>query len=851
VTVRTLFQRPYFFSVAAAVLILAGASVLSYQDWKEYRHTAINADATGSVIGNTFTLRLRLKAAESAQREYLLTGDGELLAPYYAAVSQVSPLLQSLRGARAVIADSDAAERMFSAVDAELRDLEKGVPARKAGHSVEALATLRTEGHQEHEVAIEEAALQLIAAQRAQLKEKTASAYQYEQRTRILIVAGTIILGLLLVAAAVRVHRLITSVKAAEHRYRLLFEHNPQPMWVYDSQTLAFLAVNPAAIRRYGYNEKEFLSMTLRDIRPLEDIPKLLESVRNAGKELHTEGPWRHRTRDGRVITVEITEHPTTFDGHHGFIVMPRDITEQEAARQALCESQERLQLALDATDEGLWDFNVQTGSVFFAPRFSGILGFGPGELEPVVETTTNLLHADDRAAVSQLGWEQIERHGAFEIEHRMRKKNGEYTWIRSRGHVVARTSRGSPARMVGTIADIADRKTLESQFLQSQKLESIGQLAGGIAHDFNNLLTVINGYSALILAGDGLEARLHDRVQQIRTAGERAASLTQQLLAFSRKQLLQPSILNVNRTVKDVEKMLRRLIGENIELVTEPAPDLGNITADEGQLQQVIVNLAVNARDAMPKGGTLAIGTGNVTFDGESALWQPDAKPGPHVMLAVTDTGMGMTPEVRERIFDPFFTTKPTGAGTGLGLATVYGIVKQTGGWISVDTQPGAGSTFRIYFPLTPDPLADSKPEQQTDFHGHETILLVEDQPEVRELALCALRQYGYVVHACANAAEALVFAAGFHSEIHLLLTDFVMPGANGRDLAKELTRMRPGLPVIYMSGHTDHGILGEALLGESAAYLQKPFTPERLAKKLRGVLGQLAHEAMPHPVG
>jgi two-component system cell cycle sensor histidine kinase/response regulator CckA len=503
-------------------------------------------------------------------------------------------------------------------------------------------------------------------------------------------------------------------IERSERRYRVLFENNPQPMWVYDRESLAFLAVNDAAVQQYGYTAEEFLGMTLRDIRPAEDIPSLLEDVRQPSAMLHRDGPWRHRKRDGTTIIVEITAHLIQFDGRKACLVLASDITE---------------------------------------------------------------------------------------------------------------------------------RKNLEEQFHQAQRLESVGRLAGGIAHDFNNLLTVINGYAAVILSDLPQASPLKRKVAEIGSAGQRAAALTQQLLAFSRRQIVRPTVLNLNHVVTEIDQMLHRLIGEDIELALNLSGDLGNIKADAGQLQQVIMNLVVNARDAMPTGGSLLIETSNIVLDEAYSASHPEVRPGSYVMLSVSDSGMGMTREVQQRIFEPFFTTKPQGTGTGLGLATVHGMVRQSGGSIWVYSEPGSGATFKIYLPRTDEPAPLPYESVKTEIAGNETILVVEDQEEVRVLTVTALERCGYRVLSAAGAKEAIAIAKTFEGTIHLLLTDVVMPGMNGRDLANQLTTERH-LKVLFMSGYTDNAIAHRGVLDAGVDYIQKPFTLESLAEKVREVLGPRASE-------
>jgi signal transduction histidine kinase len=387
--------------------------------------------------------------------------------------------------------------------------------------------------------------------------------------------------------------------------------------------------------------------------------------------------------------------------------------------------------------------------------------------------------------------------------------------------------------------AEQAMRET-EAQLRQSQKLEGIGQLAGGIAHDFNNLLTVINGFSALAMKGLPAEDPLRDNLEEIKKAGDRAASLTRQLLAFSRKQVLQPEILNLDSVVAEMEKMLRRVIGENIDLRAVLEPELGNVKADPGQIEQIILNLVVNARDSMPGGGKVTIETDNVYLDEEYANNHVGARPGHYVMLAVSDTGTGMDEETQARIFEPFFTTKELGKGTGLGLSTIYGIVKQSGGNIWVYSEVGRGTTFKIYLPRVDAEAQQYKHISATEeaLSGTETILLVEDEQMVLKLARQILATQGYRVLEAKNGEAALRMCAHDQGPIDLLLTDVIMPEMSGPELAERLHRLRPELRVLFMSGYTDDAIVHHGVLEEGANFIQKPFAPDVLARKVRQIL-------------
>jgi CheY-like chemotaxis protein len=371
--------------------------------------------------------------------------------------------------------------------------------------------------------------------------------------------------------------------------------------------------------------------------------------------------------------------------------------------------------------------------------------------------------------------------------------------------------------------------------------MEAIGKLAGGVAHDFNNLLTVIHGYSELMLNSLDQNSRLRQDVQEIMHASDRASSLTRQLLAFSRKQVLQPQVLDLNADVSNMDKMLRRMIGEDIELVTLLVKDLGRIKADPGQIEQVLLNLAVNAKDAMRNGGKLTIETANVKLDENYARSHVDVTPGNYVMLSMSDTGVGMTPETKERIFEPFFTTKEKGKGTGLGLSTVYGIIQQSGGNIWVYSEPGLGTTFKIYLPTIEGDTESFRPAAVPTklLQGSETVLLVEDEEMVRKLACTVLEKKGYRVLEASSGDKALDVVQGQNGNpIHLMVTDVVMPGMSGRQLADRLVSLRPELKVLYMSGYTDNAIVHHGVLDRGIAYIQKPFTPDALATKVREIL-------------
>jgi len=456
------------------------------------------------------------------------------------------------------------------------------------------------------------------------------------------------------------------------------------------------------------------------------------------------------------------------------------------------------------------------------------------------------IIHPEDRARAIAEAAAAFESGNGGISQYRLVAHDGRILWVEARTTVV-KNADGRPVGMRGVMMDItAGKETdraksqLEEELRQSQKIESIGRLAGGVAHDFNNLLTAINGYADLMLEDLAEDHRWRGAVAEIRRAGERAADLTGQLLAFSRRQLLQPRVLDLNVLVTDSTKMLKRLLGEDIEVITSLDPTLGHVTADAGQLHQIILNLAVNARDAMPRGGQLTIETQNVVLDEEQL--HLSLQPGAYVMLAVSDNGSGMDQETLSRIFEPFFTTKESTKGTGLGLSTVYGIVKQSGGSIFVYSEPGRGTTFQIYLPRSDKAVSattESRVEVDT-LRGSETVLVVEDEEAVRMLIEQALRKYGYRVIEATNGAEALRLCENHDPPIRLMVTDVVMPGMSGRELAARVREQLPDLRVLYMSGYTDDTVIRHGLLDASMFFLQKPFTPSALARKVRETLDQ-----------
>jgi len=513
------------------------------------------------------------------------------------------------------------------------------------------------------------------------------------------------------------------------------------------------------------------------------------------------------------------------------------DVTERTVAVEALRATEERMRFALQNAGVGIWDLDYATGVARWSEILESQFGLQPGTFGGTFQAFVDLVHPDDREFVLETVMKAIESGTDFSYAHRAILPDGRLRWLSGAGRILLDEHR-SPVRGVGVYQDITERRTLEAQNEQLQKMEAVGRLAGGVAHDFNNLLTVILGFCELLLCDLRADDPRQADIAEIQKAGARGAGLTRQLLAFSRKQIIEPTLLDLNVVVTGMQAMLGRLIGEDVKIVVALRPDLALVTADRGQVEQVVMNLAVNARDAMPEGGTLTIETANVELDEHYAKLHLAVKPGPYVGLTVTDTGTGMTPEVQARLFEPFFTTKEPGKGTGLGMATVYGIVMRSGGSVGVYSELGKGTAFKVYFPQAdaesvveaPLPLARSRA-------GTQTVLLVEDEEGLRELSRRLLLRHGYTVLVAADAGEALRLFAE-HPAIDVLLTDVVMPGASGPELTRKLMEQRPALRVIYMSGYTEEAIAQHGVIKPGVAFLNKPFTSDALGEKIREVL-------------
>jgi len=508
----------------------------------------------------------------------------------------------------------------------------------------------------------------------------------------------------------------------------------------------------------------------------------------------------------------------------------------QDHAVAELRSSRDLLEAIVEGTTEAIYVRDL-TGQYIFANRAAKNFLENSGQRNVVGSSNFDFFSEKSAERSRKSDLEVIEGGAPKAIEEPMEMAGDTHVFLSRKAPY--RDSHGNIAGVLGIAVDVTERRKMEEELRKSQRMESIGTLAGGVAHDFNNLLTVIKGYSQLL--SDELQGTpAHEKLRQIESAAEKAAALTRQLLAFSRQQVLQPRVINLNNIVRDMEKMLRRLIGEDIDFSVKSAGKLSPILADPGQIEQVIMNLAANARDAMPRGGKFIVETANVKLEQDASL-DINVTPGDYVLLAVSDTGTGMDGQTQARIFEPFFTTKPPGKGTGLGLSTVYGITKQSGGYIWVYSEPGHGATFKMYFPVAQGKASETGSGQEKAIapqRGNETILVVEDEPVLSQLVETSLKRRGYEVLVASSGETAESIAQSHKGPIHLLLTDVVMPQTSGREVAKRICELRPQTRVMWMSGYTDEAIMHHGILDPGVHFLQKPFTPSTLAQKVREVL-------------
>lgn len=594
-----------------------------------------------------------------------------------------------------------------------------------------------------------------------------------------------------------------------------------------------------------GWTERELLGRYwIETCLPARIRDEMRERLGRLGPEPSVlENPVLTRSGQERLIEWRNTVARGDAGQAIGTLSSGTDITERSAALEALRTAEERMRFALENAEVGIWDMDYTTGALTWSETLEAQYGMQPGTFGGTFEAFLEAVHPEDRDDVRETVGKAMESGADFIIQHRTVWPDGTVRWLSGSGRIVL-DDQGQPLRGVGISQDVTRRRSLEAQYLQAQKMEAVGRLVGGIAHDFNNLVTAILGYCELLLADLEEGDPRREDLLEVQKAGESAAGLTRQLLAFSRQQIIEPVLLDLNEVVAGMRAMLVRVIGEDVRIVLSLEPDLGRLEADRGQVEQIVMNLAVNARDAMPGGGTLTLQTANALLDEDYADTHVSVAPGRYVALRVTDTGTGMTPEVKARLFEPFFTTKGLGKGTGLGLSTVHGIVAQSRGSIGVYTELGLGTAVNVYFPVADVPAAalEGPPAAPAPRAGTQTVLVVEDVKELGDVTRRLLERLGYSVLLATDAEEALDLFDRTPS-IDLVLTDVVMPGVSGPELSRRLVERRPGLKVIYMSGYTEDAIVHHGVVRPGVDLIHKPFTSETLSRKFQEVLDRKGH--------
>lgn len=625
-------------------------------------------------------------------------------------------------------------------------------------------------------------------------------------------------------------------LRHSQQKYASMVHSSPDAITLRSLPDRRYLEVNDGFMRLTGYTAEEVLGKTPAELDLwVEKAPHqtTLQLVEKQGRVQGEE--FRFRTKTGEIRYGRLSAARVEINGQPCMLSVTHDITDRKRAEDQLQTSEAHFRSLVHDAPYGIYRVTLDGQFLQVNPALVAMLGYDSEE-DLMRRNLEKDIYSDPRAR-QLLVKEHWSKSDFRAVEAEWRRKDGKLINIRMTGHLVS--EKDSALAFFEVFAeDTTERRSLERQLLQSQKMEAIGRLAGGIAHDFNNLLSVILGHSEILEQQIGTNSRLRKSVEATRSAAERAAALTMQLLAFSRKQVIASTVVDLNSSVIEIQRLLHRVIGEHIELAIKLQPDLGRVKADPGQLSQVLMNLAVNSRDAMPNGGKLAIETANADLDDTYVRQHLGARPGPFVMLAVSDTGVGMDSETLSRIFEPFFTTKEVGKGTGLGLSMVYGIIKQSNGYIMAYSEPGRGTTFKIYLPRTPESLPALQKADKEIPRGFETILVVEDELALRELTCTLLQEAGYTVLESSGVEDAIVIANDSHRRIDLLLTDIVMPRLDGRQLANQLVGIRPGLKILYMSGYTDDVLVDRGALARGTMLVQKPFTKSTLLRKVREAL-------------
>ena len=839
--------------LTTAIAMVIAIAVFSRLDADAYRRAADGAERSRIVTVRAQEVFSLLKDAETGQRGYLLTGDPRYLAPYNQAVLRIEPAMRQLEQANQQAPDD--VSRLTTLVNAKLEEVAQTIRVRQQGDVAAALAIVRTDRGRATMEEIRNLVPHIIEHEDRRYRELNDAAQQHGYRTRIVVQLGAVLLAIFLWIATRETNAIIGRLQNAVGDLEISHEREARGRSAL-ATTLRSIGdaviatdaggriqfINPIAEELTGWKSAETEGKPLAEVFHILDentrqpAADLAARVLRDGKVIGLANHTVLAAKDGREIPVDDSAAPI-LDDHGkitGVVLVFRDVTQRRVARRQLEESESRYRLLFESNPLPMWVYDTKT-LAFLAVNNAAIERYGYTEQEFRSMTLVDIRPPED---VPLLLEEASKVTGAFRTDgaRRHRRKDGSLMYVEITAHPI---QFGTANAAVAMINDVTERRGLEDQLRQSQKLEAVGQLAGGIAHDFNNLLTVIEGYAEMIRADQPADDPNREAMEEIAIAAQRAASLTRQLLAFSRRQVLQPVRLSLNANVANTQRMLARLLGEPIKVNTNLRQDLWDVWADPGQIDQIILNLSVNARDAMEGGGVLTISTDNVTLD--SAAARPfDLPPGEYATLSITDSGTGMDEEIQRHIFEPFFTTKEIGRGTGLGLSTVYGIVKQSGGSIAVKSAPGQGSTFTIALPRAhPAARAPQGAAPSASVHATgATILLLEDDNTVQQLVGAMLKSGGYKVIATTNPNEALHIIGEFTTPIDLLLTDMVLPESNGGAVAEKAAQLRPGLKIMFMSGYTEHPVLQSPSFDSKVPFLQKPFTKAALLAKVREAL-------------
>jgi PAS domain S-box-containing protein len=835
-------------ALAAAFLLVASIVTLAYVSTHRLIDVSREVVSESEVLVELQETLSTMRDAESAQRGYILTGQERYRPAYDAAVERLR-----IHRARlgAIAGDAPGLRRIDALSGRKLIELDSTLAAYRAdGPEAARLKVLQGSGK-----ALMDSLGAAVAAavdDRSRMVEQATLRTQQRSRAAIVMVSALSLVGLVALASlALALLRFLGERQRAEHSLKAEYRD-----FVGQVRDYAIFRLDPDGHASswnegvqlvLGYPEREFLGLAPEAIFTPEDVAAGIpeQELGFAAKTgTANNDRWMMRRDGTRFFAAGITTALRDESGRlAGFTKVMRDQTAWKETEEALRQSETRYRLVARASREAIWDRDLGTDRMEWNDAVEPLFGYPPGIVEPTAAWWVDRIHPDDRDRILTVIRSAIDGDAEFwNGDYRFRCADGEYAQVSNRA-LIARDESGRAARMLGTMANVTERRRAEEKLAQAQRMEAVGRLAGGIAHDLNNMLTTIIGYSTFADQGLPADAPARADIGEIRRAADRSAALTRSLLAFARREIIQPRSLDLHEVLRDLERMLRPAMGESIEIQLDLAPGPATVFADRARLEQVFLNLALNARDAMPAGGRLRIGTSTVTLGPDAEARHPgiDVNRGRYHRITLSDTGHGMDRETLGRIFEPFYTTKPAGEGTGLGLATVYGTVKQAGGFVWAYSEPGFGTIFSVYLP---ESLAVPGPEYQPGEAspavqgGSETILVVEDEPTVRLLACRMLSAAGYRCLSAANASEALVRLDDAGEPVDLMLTDIVMPGGSGAELAEQARPGHPEMAVLFSSGFTDDDVIRRGLMEPGRPFIHKPWSPQELLERVRELL-------------